>query len=188
MKMKKMTFSEYLENQPNGLFVEMSKYAYFKWEDLYTPERLDLLFLFKHGNKPMLKSLSLIPVATLSEMVYTSFNVKWNAIFDALAVDNPINQAYQLTINEHITSDDEMRVLGEHLDKEGAFNSDDLIVGSGNESSVVTGDKVNRQRETTQTRIDNETLLKNMKFLEEKMFTDIVFKDISDLINLKIYN
>lgn len=177
-----------MATQDSGLFVEMNKIEPFAWNDLYTPERLDILYLFQHGDKPLVKSLQAIELDTLAKMVYTSYNIKWGKVFKALAKDIPLNQAYQLTIDEHITSDDEMTVLGETLDKEGAFNSDELVVDRGNTSDVVTGDKVNRNRETTQTREDNETLLKNMKFIEEYLFTDIVFKDVSDLINLKIYN
>lgn len=186
--MKKKTFKDYIELQETGLFTEMNKIEPFEWNDLYTPEQLDILLLFKHGNKPLINSLYYVELDTLAKIVYTSYNIKWQKIFKGLVENNDsLNQTYNILTNELVTSDDELIQKGNTTNKVGAFNSEDLISDSGVENNSTIGNNENVERLTEETRVDNNTLIQNIQFLETNLFSDIVLKDISDLILLKVY-
>lgn len=186
--MKKMKFSEYLAKQETGLFTKIDELFPFEWNEFYTPEQLDILFLFKHGNKFMLNSLYTTELDTLAKIVYTSYGIKWEQIFKSLLQENePLNQMYKLTVDEVITSDDELSQINERVNKEGAFNTEVLVASGGTDDTSTIENRENRQRLTTQARIDSETLQKNIQFMEEHLFIDIVLNDVNDLILLKIY-
>lgn len=187
MTNQKLTYSEYIQTFDSGLFTELDKLEPLPWRDVYTPEQLDILFLFKYGDKPVLKSLRTLELDTLAELVYTSFRVKWKQIYESLNTDTPLNEKYKIIIDEVIQSDDELTLQGTTTDKEGAFNTDTLVTSGGVEQDSTTSNRENRERLNEQTRTDSETLQKNLRFLERNLFNDIVLKDVNDLILLKIY-
>lgn len=184
---QKLTYSEYIQKFDSGLFTELDKLEPLPWSDVYKPEQLDILFLFKYGDKPVLNSLRTLELDTLAELVYTSFRVKWKQIYESLNTDTPLNEKYKIITDEVIQSDDELTLQGTTTDKEGAFNTDVLIVNGEVEQNSITGNRVNRDRMNEQTRTDSETLQKNLRFLEQNLFSDIVLKDVNNLIFLKIY-
>lgn len=184
---QKLTYSEYIQTFDNGLFTEMDKLEPLPWRDEYTPEQLDILFLFKYGDKPVLNSLRTIELDTLVNVVYTSFRVKWKQLYDSLDTSTPLNESYKIITDEVIQSDDELTLQGKTTDKEGAFNTDVLIASGEVEQDSTTSNRENRERLTEQTRTDSVSLQKNIRFLEQNLFNDIVLKDVNDLILLKIY-
>ena len=187
MMNQKLTYSEYIQTFDSGLFTELEKLEPLPWSDVYTPEQLDILFLFKYGDKPVLNSLRTVELDTLAELVYTSFRVKWKQIYESLDIDTPLNERYKIITDEVVQSDDELTLQGTTTDKEGAFNSEVLVTSGGVEQNSTTNNSGNRERLTEQTRTDSETLQKNLRFLERNLFNDTVLKDVNDLIFLKIY-
>lgn len=184
----KMNFKQYIEVQESGLFTKINELSPFIWNDFFTPERLDILFLFKHGNKPLISSLYEIELDTLAKIVYTSYKDRWEKLFKVLVEDDtPLNQMYKLVVDETISTEDNLTYAGEIKNKEGAFNTDELIISGGVDNNSLTENEGTRNRLTEQSRIDNETLLRNMKHLEDTFLLDIVFNDVKNLIMLKIY-
>lgn len=183
-----MKFSEYIKNKNGGLFTTINEIETFAWNEIYTPEQLDILYLYKHGEKQILKSLDNVTLDTLAKIVYTSYSIKWQKIYDGYSLDIPLNETYKETINETVTSDDEIITDGESNEYENAWNTDeDLKSGKVGNTSTTEG-KENRERMVERSRVDNETLIQNLERLEKDFFIDIVINDVNDLINLKIYN
>lgn len=182
-----LTYTEYISQFDTGLFTEINHAKPFEWNEIYTPEELDILFLFTHGNKKISKQLMGLDISTVAEMVYTAYNVKWKKQFEVFNVDFALGESYRITKSDIKEGSETFNSDSETITKEGAFNSEELVVDGGTEDSQTNENRVDETREHEEVKTDFQTLKQQMKLMDNSRFIDGVLTDVSNLLLLKIY-
>ena len=182
-----MTYAEYISQFETGLFAEINQGKPFEWNDLYTPEELDILFLFKHGNKRISKRLIGVDIETVAKIVFTAYNVSWKKKFEAFNVDFKLGESSRINTTESKGFTEKFTSDSETVNKEGAFNSDDLVADGGTEDRQSNQSLRDETRQVDEVKTSFYTLREQMRMLENLGFIDDVLNDVSKLILLKIY-
>ena len=188
MKMNdNLTYTEYVSQFETGLFTEVNEIEPFEWGELYSPEELDILFLFKHGEKRVSKQLMGLDISTVAKIIYTAYNVRWKKRFKTFNIDFELGENYRITKTDLKDGTETLTTNSETITKEGAFNSDDLVVDGGSEDSQTNESIIGETKETEEVKTDFQTLRQQMKLMENSDFIDGVLNDVSNLLLLKIY-
>lgn len=183
-----MTYSDYVKQFDTGLFTEMNKIDPFPWNDVYPPEQLDILFLYLHGNKPLITSISEIEITTLAKMIYTAYNWNWKKLFQAFTHDYEIGETYRIENENKYDRIESTENTKESTHSESAYNDTDLVVSDGSKDESADEHEIEDTRINKNMRTDFDTIQKNIDVMEKRLFTDTILKQVSEFINLKIYS
>lgn len=187
-KKNQMVFSEYIGQFDNGLFTEMNKIQPFEWNELYTPEVLDILFLFHHGEKPLLSSVSDIELSTLAKMIHSAYNENWIRLYEAFTREYDIGETYRIENENTYTSDTENETIRNNMRYESAYNDDEPVLSDSDDGSVLDKNKKTDIRTNINARYDFETIQKHIDIMEDRLLVNVVCKQVSNMIQLKIYS
>lgn len=188
MKMKNnLTYTEYIEQFETGLFTELNELEPFEWGELYSPEELDILFLFKHGEKKVSKQLMGLDISTVAKMVFTAYNNNWKKKYKSFSVNFELGENYRISKTDLKNGTEKFTTTSETITKEGAYNSEELVVDGSTENSQTNENVVDENRAIEEVKTDFQTLQKQMRMLENSDFVDTVLNDVKHLLLLKIY-
>ena len=188
MKMKMMTYSEYIAKFDTGLFVEMNTIEPFEWNEVYEPEMLDILFLFHHGNKPIIPTIATIEISTLAKMILTAYNGNWKRLYEAFSKEYDIGETYRIENENTYTSDIENETIRNNMRYESAYNNDEQVLSDSDDGSVLDKNKKTDIRTNVNARYDFNTIQKHIDIMESKLLTDVVCKQVSNMITIKVYS
>lgn len=186
--MKMMTYSEYISKFDTGLFVEMNKIEPLAWNEVYEPEMLDILFLFHHGNKPILSAVTDVEISTLAKMILTAYNGNWKRLFEAFSKEYDIGETYRIENKNTYTSDIENETIRNNMRYESAYNNDEQVLSDSDDGSVVDKNKKTDIRTNVNARYDFNTIQKHIDIMESKVLVDVVCKQVAKMITIKVYS
>lgn len=165
-----------------GLFTAIDKIKPLPFNKLVTPEEIDLVHLYKFGNRTLNSKTAEQVNETSPEMVVdnlahffiTMYYDKWNKIYNGLNIDLPLNVTSRETYDEVITINNESK------DNVSAYDSDELVTESGNTTTN------NNNHTYTKDKISYNDLERNIELLQDNLIHDIMFTDVNNNILLLV--
>lgn len=165
-----------------GIFTAIDNIKPLPFNNLVTPEEIDLVHLYKFGNRILNSKTADQVNETSPEMVVdnlahffiTMYYDKWVKLYNGLNIDLPLNITSRETFDELIT------VNNESKDNVSAYDSDELVTESGNTTTN------NNHHTYTKDKISYDDLQRNIELLQDNLIHDIMFTDVNNNILLLV--
>lgn len=178
-----MLLKDYLENTNIfDLINQIEPISFLNPLDLIT---LDLRLKTLQGNKTLFESFEKLEPELVAGLIVLDFSAKWFKLFEILSEAENINPRNEIT--ETINKTETKNATSTNIGKVSGFNSDDLLVNDGSESTGLddaTGETV---RTLVNQDIDLNISFKALNLLQQNSIIQTIAKDVADYLTLSIY-
>ena len=178
-----MLLKEYLENvNIFNLINEIEPINFLNPLDLIT---LDLRLKVLSGNKTIFESFEKLDPELLAGLISLDFSEKWFKLFGILSEAQNINPRNEIT--ETINKTETKNATSTNIGKVSGFNSDDLLVNDGSETTGLddaTGETV---RTLVSQDIDLNISFKTLNLLQQNSIIQTIVSDVAGYLTLSIY-
>lgn len=178
-----MLLKDYLENvNIFNLINEIELINFLNPSDLIT---LDLRLKVLSGNKTLFEPFEKLDHESIARLIVLEFSEKWFKLFEVLCEAENINPRRELT--ETINKTEVKNATSTNIGKVSGFNSDDLLVNDGSETTGLddaTGETV---RTLVNQNIDLNLSFKTLDLLQQNSIIQTIANDVADYLTLSIY-
>ena len=178
-----MLLKDYLENvNIFNLINQIRPIDFLNPLDLIT---LDLRLKTLQGNKTLFESFEKLEPELVAGLIVLDFSAKWFKLFEILSEAENTNPRNEIT--ETINKTETKNATSTNIGKVSGFNSDDLLVNDGNETTGLddaTGETV---RTLVNQDIDLNISFKMLNLLQQNSIIQTIVNDVAGYLTLSIY-
>lgn len=149
-----------------------------------TPE-MDSLFKLWHGKQWLFSTLEDAALEDLAAIIVHVHGDKWESLLEAQGV--PMAAISKRVLDETINSKEDRTNTREDTAKVAAYNSEELLDESGNESSGTDGMEGERVRTLTDSTESVEAAFNNLTRLERLNIVRVAMADVANFMKLDVY-
>lgn len=178
-----MLLKDYLENvNIFDLINQIEPISFLNPLDLIT---LDLRLKTLQGSRTLFEPFEQLEPELLAGLIVLDFSAKWVKLFEVLSETENINPRRELT--ETINKTETKNASSTNIGKVSGFNSDDLLVNDGSETTGLddaTGETV---RTLVNQDIDLNRSFKTLDLLQQYSIIQTIANDVASYLTISIY-
>lgn len=174
-----LKFSEYLEN--NDIWQAIADIEPFS----FINPTFQTMQSFNYGNRTMFKMVNELPVDTVAQMIVSKYKSKWDALVDTAIIN--INASEATETKEVLTSSKDLNGTGSNTNKVSGYNTDDLIVDTGTDTTSANNENLDSTKTTTISKLNNSALFDNLNYIDKTNIITVVQKDVTNYLTLTLY-
>lgn len=148
---------------------------------------LEVGLILKYGDKTLFNKFETMPDEMIAKLIVVQFKNKWNDLFEALQSDFDLMSGSVQVVDEKGNHEQKRDYTHELINKVGAFNSDDLLIDSGNNEINSDDVKGTNDKLTKISYNALNNLWDNLEKVSKNNIVDVVLFDIQSFLTLNIY-
>ena len=188
--------------QEHGVFEEINKIVKLPFPVDISPDKIDYMYLVKHGNRKLSLFSKTADIKNLCETISIMYSDKWNSLYKIFLQDIPYQYDYRRTTTETVKDNgtNGQEITDNSTDtvvKEvSAYNEPDFV-GADKEERTLSNNSNHKQnnenvreRELT-TEGTNSNIIGNyekyIQYIEKNFIFDIIFNDVNSVLTLNVF-
>ena len=178
-----MILKDYLENvNIFDLINQVEPISFLNPLDLIT---LDLRLKTLQGSKTLFEPFSGLEPEAVAGLISMDFSAKWSKLFEILSEVENINPRNEIT--ETVNKTEIKNATSSNIGKVSGFNSDELLVNDGSETTGLDDSTGETLRVLTNQDIDLNVSFKMLNLLQQNSIIQTVVNDVVGYLTLSIY-
>ena len=181
-----MKYSDWNMNG-NSIFYELNELNPDRVISILGVEQLDLYYHIHYGAKPMLPSLENVTSNAIAHMLNNMYMKKWEQLANIYLNDFEVGFDSSTTTETNVVTASNKDIATANTQQVSAYNDENMSDVSGEVDSInEQGDS----EQTTTVTIINKSIQSidfQRALLENSNISDVICKDVSQLISLSIY-